>query len=98
MCGIPVEKLTQPNIRPLAQHMLDKLERKKGGRKTTSSSSPSPRASTPKGRAPSVVRKPSVNVGGATSSPSLSVKKRKPTLNTGSNSGGTSSTGVNLNV
>ena len=94
MCGIPAEKFTQPKIKPMVEHMV----RKKGGRGTTSSSSPSPRASPSKGRAPSVVRKPSVNVGGATSSPALSVKKRKPTLNTGSNSGGTSSTGANLNV
>jgi hypothetical protein len=93
MCGIPVEKFTQPKIKPMVEHMV----RKSGGKKTSSTSS-SPRASTPKGRASSVVRKPSVNVGGATSSPALSVKKRKTTLNTGSNSGGTSSTGVNLNV
>ena len=56
------------------------------------------KASSPKGGKPLTIRKPSVNVGGATSSPSAAPKKRKSTLNTGSNSGGSSGVGANLNV
>jgi hypothetical protein len=39
-----------------------------------------------------------VNVGGSSTSPSTIIKKRRSTLNTGSNSGGSSGVGANLNV
>jgi len=72
----------------------------KNGRlpKGKNSSGSNSKTSSPKGGQALAIRKPSVNVGGAVSSPSAIPKKRKAALNTGSNSGGSSGVGANLNV
>lgn len=66
-----------------------------GRAKNKGSASGSPKASAPKGGQALAIRKPSVKVGGATSSSSAAPKKRKSTINTGSTSSGV---GANLNV
>ncbi len=91
MCG-PVEKFNKPVVKGVVGAMT-----KKRGLKPSSNASTS-RSSAPKGGNISVVRKPSVNVGGSSASPSTTIKKRRSTINTGSNSGGSSGVGANLNV
>ena len=66
-----------------------------GRAKSKGSAGRSPKASSPKGGQALAIRKPSVNVGGAVSSPSAAPKKRKTTLNTGNNGSGV---GANINV
>lgn len=90
MCG-PVEKMNKSAIKGVVGAM-----HKKQGKKPSSTAS-GPKASTSKGGRVSDTRNPSVNVGGSSTSPSTTIKKRKSTLNTGSNSG-SSGVGANLNV
>ena len=66
-----------------------------GRAKSKGSAGRSPKAPAPKGGQVLAIRKPSVNVGGTTSSPTSAPKKRKSTINTGSVNGGV---GANLNV
>lgn len=91
MCG-PVEKFNKSAVKGVVGAM-----HKKQGKKPSSTASAS-KASAPKGGRSSAVRKSSVNVGGSSASPSTTIKKRKSTVNTGSNSGGSSGVGANLNV